>query len=134
MFQIKGKMGETNVHIVAEDAADLVEAVEMGVAAGIQEFYAVNLNTSIKEVIRNDKAEQGIWYMGTIRETIIVEDPDGKRKPKAKKVRYNILLQADSIEEATAIFSEQLQQGYDAIARSIKETDIFDVICHNPQV
>lgn len=59
MFQIKGKYAEQNVHIIAEDAADLPEALRMAVDYGMTEFYAINLNSSLKEIIRNPNAENG---------------------------------------------------------------------------
>lgn len=125
MYEVKGRYDEHNVHLIIENASDFHDAVARAVEYGITEFYAVNLNSSLREVIRNDKAQNGTWYKGRITNVFVQGEGE---KAKTKKVSYDMLFEADSLDDATALFTDQLAQGYDSIGRGIKEVDVFDVI------
>lgn len=125
MYEVKGKYDEHNVHLIVENASDFHEAVKQAVEYGVTEFYAVNLNSSLREVFRNPDAQNGTWYKGRITDVFVQGEGE---KAKTKKVSYDMLFEADTLDEATALFTSQLEQGYDSIGRGIKEVDVFDVI------
>lgn len=121
MYESKIKLGGENLHVAIETASTFEEAVSAAKSFGAEEIFAVSLNSSLKETVRDSSG--AVWYIASLRETV---KPEGTGKPR--KISYNLLIRTKSIQDAEAIATEYIKQGYDMTLKSIKETDIYDVI------
>lgn len=84
------------------------------------DVFAV-FRSDLKE-IANDKPEDKPFYKATVVDTFI--DDNGKEK----ELRYQLLVCASDLLEATAFMTEYLKQGYDMRLDAIRRTKIVDYI------
>lgn len=127
MYEVKGKCDEVGMYFVAENAIDVIEASNNAMGAGMGEIFAVYLS-KVKEVFRdhivdaNDDAPRH-WYKVTVGD-VQINESNGKKKV----VKYPILVQATSLDEANSRIDEILSQGYNMIKVKIETTKIDAVI------
>ena len=126
MYDVKGRINEeVSCHWVIENVADVAEALKAATENGMYEVYAICLSR-IKEVFKNEGKRT--WYKATIKEERIGEADGTTRPPKVRKVTYQVLAQADDLNEASRFLKSQLEQGYDFEMSGLVETDIYDVL------
>ncbi len=131
MYEVKGRVSEDMCcHWLIEMAADAAEALEIAKGNGMYEVYALHLSR-IAEVVGDTAAAKQTegcrYYKATVKEERVVEQESGK-KPKTRKVTYQMLVFADSVDAASGLLREHLEQGYEFMACAIAESPIDDVI------
>lgn len=82
--------------------------------------------SDIREII-NDKEDDKPFFKATVID-IFTDEVTGKEK----ETKYEILVCAESVAEATAITNEYLKQGYDLRLDEIKRVKIVDYIQYKP--
>ena len=89
------------------------------------DVFAV-FRSKIREII-NDKEDDKPFYKATIID-IFTDENTGKEK----ETKYELLVCAESVAEATAITTEYLKQGYNLRLDEIKRIKIVDYIPYQP--
>lgn len=89
------------------------------------DVFAV-FRSKIREII-NDKEEDKPFYKATVID-IFTDENTGKEK----ETKYELLVCAESVAEATAITTEYLKQGYNLRLDEIKRIKIVDYIPYQP--
>lgn len=89
------------------------------------DVFAV-FRSKIREII-NDKEEEKPFYKATVID-IFTDENTGKEK----ETKYELLVCAESVAEATAITTEYLKQGYNLRLDEIKRIKIVDYIPYQP--
>ena len=82
--------------------------------------------SKIREII-NQKEDDKPFFKATVID-IFTDEVTGKEK----ETKYEILVCAESVAEATAITNEYLKQGYDLRLDEIKRVKIVDYIQYKP--
>lgn len=88
-------------------------------------FFAI-YRSKIREII-NQKEDDKPFFKATVID-IFTDEVTGKEK----ETKYEILVCAESVAEATAITNEYLKQGYDLRLDEIKRVKIVDYIQYKP--
>lgn len=88
------------------------------------DVFAV-FRSDIREII-NEKEDDKPFFKATVID--IFTDDNGKEK----ETKYQMLVCAESVVEATAIMTEYLKQGYDMRLDAIKRVKILDYIQQTP--
>lgn len=130
MYEAKGRINEEQTcHWVVEQAEDIADALKCVTEKGMYEVFALSLSR-VKEVFPN--AGKRTWYKATVKEERMMEmasEADKKPRPaKVRKVTYQVLVQADDLNDASKFLKSQLEQGYDFEMSGLVETDVDDVL------
>lgn len=126
MYEIKGRISEEDsCHWVIENAADVAEALQTATDNGMYEIFAIFLSR-VKETFPNQGKRT--WFKATIKEERMVDAGRQQSRTKVRKVTYQVLTQANDLNEASRYLKSQLQQGYNFEMSGLVETDIDDVL------
>lgn len=106
----------------------LKEAEDGAVVFGIQYFIKKYLIENFNRHFFNKPEDEAVASFKRRIDTFLGKNEVGKEK----ETKYEILVCAESVAEATAITNEYLKQGYDLRLDEIKRVKIVDYIQYKP--